>query len=297
VSLSRTLLRAAEAAIKQKKERVSLKSKSWQFLHEEYEVGSAQGYDLKLTAHDRARLLEIIQLENGINLQETSLADFSDMHREEALEHTSDEKLAGKKVKAQRLAFKVLAGQCLYISQQQYDLPEFCHIDMCLEQLKSIEHSCIIIVENYRCFDQLQKIKLNLPSEYANPLVMYRGDKEYSEQTLRQLLETVRLPVIAMFDIDLKSLLMACSFPYVIGLMCVSLPELEVLLQKGNAELYAKQLPGCKQALDISEEPVIKALWTLLRNHQKVWVQEHDLGAGYELGVMTFITLKHRKKS
>jgi len=289
VSLSRTLLRVAEAAINEKKERVSLKTKSWQIFHEEYEIGLAQGYDLKLTAQDRARLQEIIQLENGINLQETSISDFSGMHREEALEHTSDEKLAGKKVKAQRLAFKVLAGQRLYINQQQYYLPEYCHIDMCLEQLKSIEHNCIIIVENYRCFDQLQKIKLNLPSEYANPLVIYRGDNVYSEQTLRQLLETVRLPVITMFDIDLQSLLMACSFPYVIGLMCVSLPELDGLLQKGNAELYAKQLAGCKQALDVSEEPVIKALWTLLRNHQKVWVQEHDLGAGYELSVMEFV--------
>jgi len=289
VSLSRTLLRVAEAAIKQKKERVSLKSKSWQVLHEEYNIGLAQGYDLKLTAQDRARLQEIIQLENGINLQETSISDFSGMHREEALEHASDEKLAGKKVKAQRLAFKVLAGQQLHINHQQYSLPEEGHIDMCLEQLKSIEHSCIIIVENYRCFDQLQKIKLNLRSEYANPLVMYRGDKEYSEQTLRQLLATVRLPVIAMFDIDLQSLLMACSFPYVIGLMCVSLQELEVLLQKGNAELYAKQLPGCQQALGVSEEPVIKSLWTLLRKHQKIWVQEHDLGAGYELRIMRFI--------
>lgn len=289
MSLSQTQLRVAEAAIKERKERVSLKTKSWQFLHAEYDIGLAQGYDLKLGAQDRVRLVEIIQLETGINLQETSLADFSSMHREEALDGANDEKLAGKKVKAQRLAFKVLTGKQLHINQQQYSLPEEGHIDMCLEQLKSIEHSCIIVVENYRCFDQLQKIKLNLPSQYANPLVIYRGDNEYSEKTLRELLKEIRLPVIAMFDIDLKSLQMASSFPNVIGLMCVSLPELDGLLQKGNAELYAKQLPGCQQALDINEEPVIKALWALLCKHQKVWVQEHDLGAEYGLRVMRFV--------
>jgi len=289
MTLSTTVLRVAEAAINERKERVSLKTKSWRLLHEEYNIGLAQGYDLKLSVQDRAELQKIIRLETGLNFQEITVADLSAMNREEALVHVYDEKLAGKKVKAQRLAFKVLAGQRLHINQQQYDLPDYCHIDMCLDQLHSIEHSCIIIVENYRCFDQLQKIKLNLPSDYENPLVIYRGDNKYSEQTLRQLLEIARLPVIAMFDIDLKSLQMACSFPYVVGLICVSLPELDRLLEKGNAELYAKQLPGCQQALDINEEPVIKALWALLRKHQKVWVQEHDLGAGYELRVMRFV--------
>jgi len=101
--------------------------------------------------------------------------------------------------------------------------------------------------------------------------------------------------VIAMLDIDLKSLMIANSFPRVIGLMCVNLPEFEVLLQeKGNAELYAKQLPECQQALNASDEPVIKTLWDLLRKYQKVWVQEHDLGAEYELGLINFgyVTVK-----
>ena len=95
--MSRTLLRVAEAAINEKKERVSLKTKSWQFFHEEYEIGLAQGYDLELSVQDRAKLQEIVRLENGLDLQEISLADFSGMHREEVLEHASDEKLAGKK--------------------------------------------------------------------------------------------------------------------------------------------------------------------------------------------------------
>jgi len=101
--------------------------------------------------------------------------------------------------------------------------------------------------------------------------------------------------VIAMLDIDLKSLLIAISFPRVVGLMCMSLSEFEVLLQaKGNADLYAKQLPECQQTLNTSEEPVIKTLWFLLRKQQKVWVQEHDLDAGYELRLIEFVGGNHR---
>lgn len=280
---SRTQLRVAEKAIKAKLELVPL-NKSWQLFHEEYAIGSTQGTKLKLREQDRAKLKEMIRLETGVNLQQTAIADFSNMNREQALEHGTNEKLAGKSVKEQRLAFKTLAGLPFKINQQQYFLPTKGHMDMCLEQLESIEHNCILIIENYRCFDQLQQIKLQLPTQYNQPLVVYRGDNYYSEKTLRRLLATTNLPVIAMLDIDLKSLMIAYSFPRVIGLMCVSVPEFEILLQeKGNPELYAKQLPECQQALNASEEPVIKSLWGLLRKYQKVWVQEHALGAGYEL--------------
>jgi len=286
MALNKTQLRVAENAIKAKLELVPL-NKSWQLFHAEYAIGLPRGTKLKLTEQDRAKLQEMIRLETKINLQHTKVADFAGMHREQALEHGSNEKLAGKKVKDQRLAFKTLAGQPLKINQQQYLLPANGHMDMCLDQLESIEHNCILIIENYRCFDQLQQIKLKLPMQYNQPLVIYRGDNYYSEKTLRLLLAARTLPVIAMLDIDLKSLLIASSFPRVVGLMCVNLPAFEVLLQeKGNAELYAKQLPECQQALNASEAPVINVLWTLLRKHQKVWVQEHDLGAGYEVGLM-----------
>jgi len=285
----KTQLRVAENAIKAKLELVPL-NKSWQLFHEEYAIGLPQGTKLKLRESDRAKLQEMIRLETGINLQHSSIADFSHMNREQALDHGTNEKLAGKSVKNQRLAFKTLAEQPLKINKQEYFLPANGHMDMCLDLLESIEHNCLLIIENYRCFDQLQQVKLKLPTQYNQPLVVYRGDNYYSEKTLRLLFAATTLPVIGMLDIDLKSLLIASSFPRVVGLICVSLPEFEILLQeKGNAELYAKQLPECQQALNASEVPVIKTLWGLLRKYQKVWVQEHDLGAGYEVGLMRFV--------
>jgi len=293
MALNKTILRVAERAIKENQEIVSFNN-SWQLLHQEYGIGLTQGTKLKLAESDRAELLEIIKLETGVNLQQISVAEFSNMSREQALKVAIDEKLAGKNVKHQRLAIKVLAGQSLSINQQQYNIPAEGHMDMNLDQIESVEHNCILIVENYRCFDQLQQIKLQLPTQYNQPLVVYRGDNYYKENTLRQLLATTNLPVIAMLDIDLKSLMIACSFPRVIGLMCMSVPEFEVLLQeKGNSELYTKQLPECQQALNTSAEPVIKTLWDLLRKYQKVWVQEHDLGAGYELRLMEFSCRKY----
>ncbi|MCK5354944.1 MAG: hypothetical protein KAJ63_07475 [Methyloprofundus sp.] len=288
MKLNKTLLRVAENAIKGKQDSVAL-NKSWQLLHQEYGIGLTQGTKLKLDQRDRAKLLDIIQLETGINLQQTSVTEFANLTREQALKVALDEKMAGQKVKQQRLAIKVLAGQSLRINQQHYRLPVEGHMDMSLEQIETIEHNCLLIVENYRCFDHIQQIKISLPEKYQQPFVVYRGDEYYSQQTLRLLLQKTALPVIAMMDIDPEGLLIACSFERVLGLMCVRLSELDSLLEeKGNAQLYAKQLPRCQQALNSAEEPVIKALWAVLRQHQKGWVQEHDLGAGYEVGFMGF---------
>lgn len=264
-------------------------NKSWHFLQQEYNIGTLQGTKLKLSSSDKAKLIAIIKLETGLDLYSTSVKQLSQAHREQALAITYNEKWAGKAVKTQRLALKTLPDKILLLNQKQYALPTSGHIDLSLEQLTSIEHNCILIVENYRCFDQIHRIAIHLPQQYTNPLVLYRGDDDYSERTLRKLLDKFTLPVIAMFDIDLHSLLMAMSFTRAVGLMCMSLGELEnLLVTKGNAGLYAKQLPACQVALNNTEEPIIRCLWRLLQYNQKVWVQEHDLNGEYMLRFMEF---------
>jgi len=186
-----------------------------------------------------------------------------------------------------------VTARSITINQQQYILPAEGHMDMSLEQIESVEHNSVLIVENYRCFDCLHLIKLRLPEKYSQPLVLYRGDEYYSQSTLKLFLERTHLPVIAMMDIDPEGLVIACSFKNVIGLVCASLPEFETLLEnKGNAMLYAKQLPSSQLALNKNDEPVIKSLWALLRKYQKAWVQEHDLIADHELVLMEFVKEK-----
>ncbi len=287
MQLTKSIIRTVENAFKKKLPLLVPLNKSWQFLQQEYDIGTPQGIKLKLTSTDKAKLITIIKLETGIDLHTTSVKQLTQAHREQALAITHNEKWAGKAVKMQRLALKTLPDKMLQLNQQHDTLPVGGHLDISLEQLSGIEHNCILIVENYRCFDQIQKIALDLPEQYSNPLVVYRGDGYYSERTLRELLDKFSLPVIAMFDIDLHSLLMAMSYTRVVGLMCISLSELEAALAtKGNADLYAKQLPACRVALNNVEESIIKCLWQLLQNNQKVWVQEHDLKGEYVLRFM-----------
>ncbi|NOQ65161.1 MAG: hypothetical protein GQ582_11680 [Methyloprofundus sp.] len=291
--LNKIALRVVAKAIQEKQDLVNF-NKSWQRVYEEYAIGLAQGTQLKLSAADRAELQALIKLEQGIDLGQTSIDELHAMPREQALNVAIDEKLAGKAVKYQRIAIKSLAKLPLKLNQQAYQLPASGHIDISLEQIESVEHRCILMIENYRCFDQLQRIKLELPEQYKQPLVLYRGDDYYSQKTVKLFLQQVNLPVITMMDIDPAGLVMASSYANTIGMMCIDLVELERLVKaKGNADLYAKQLPVYQQALNKSTEPVITALWAILKKHQKGWVQEHYLNLKAELSLFAFTSIKN----
>jgi hypothetical protein len=285
--LNKQLLKLIERAIGLELQTFPL-NQSWAYLHQEYNIGRIQGNKLEVTPEDKKVLLAVVKYESGIDLGQVSVADFEAMNREDALLFALDEKIAGQAVKKDRLAIKPLAGYTLKINNHAYLLPACGYLDMALTDISSIAHHCILLVENYRCFDRMEKICLNLPEQYADPLVIFRGDKTYSEKTLRQFLAQRIQPVLVMADLDPQGLIIAQSFPNVIGLIAPRLADLEALLkdtQKANPKLYEKQLTGCRNALSESPYALIRHLWKLMERHQAGIVQEYWLQAGYELVV------------
>jgi len=283
--MNKQLLAVIERAIRSELQIFPL-NQSWEYLHQEYNIGRTQGNKLEVTPQDKKELLALVKHEAGIDLGQVSVADFAGMNREEALSVALDEKLAGQTVKKDRLAIKAFAGRTLKINGEAFALPGSGYLDMALADITSTAHSCILLIENYRCFDRLANMRLNLADQYADPLALFRGDNTYSENTVRRFLEQLNLPVLVMSDIDPKGLIIAQSFPNVIGLLAPTLVDLEVLLkdqQKANPKLYEKQLAGCRNALSRSPHAVISHLWEMMNTHQAGIVQEYWLQAGCEL--------------
>jgi hypothetical protein len=91
-----------------------------------------------------------------------------------------------------------------------------------------------------------------------------------------------------MADLDPQGLIIAQSFPNVIGLIAPCLADLEGLFkdkQKANPKLYEKQQAGCRNALSASPHALIKHLWEMMKTHQAGIVQEYWLQADCELVV------------
>lgn len=283
--MNKQLLAVIERAIRSELQIFPL-NQSWEYLHQEYNIGRTQGNKLEVTPQDKKELLALVKHEAGIDLGRVSVADFAGINREEALSFTLDEKMAGQAVKKDRLAIKTLPGHTLKINGEAFSLPGCGYLDMALADMADTVHNSILIIENYRCFDKLEKMRLNLPGQYADPLVVFRGDNTYSENTVRQLLANIHLPVLVMADLDPKGLIIAQSFSGVIGLIAPRLADLEALFkdkQKANSKLYEKQLAGCQNTLSTSPYALIKQLWEMMETHQAGIVQEYWLQGGCEL--------------
>jgi hypothetical protein len=277
--LNKQILKVIENALQSEKALFPL-NQSWQYLHQQYNIGRTQGNRLELTRQDKAELQVLVEKVTGIDFEQTTVTNFAVMHREQALAFAMDEKLAGQAVKRERLAIKALTSLALKINDQVYSLPDCGHLDMALADIARTGHNAIIVIENYRCFDRLGKLSLYLPEHYADPLVLYRGDNSYSENTVRQLLIKLDLPVLVMADIDPKGLVIAQSTVNVVGLIAPYLADLEAFLsdrRKANPGLYAKQLAACQAALAGSPHDLIRKMWGMLKRHQAGIVQEHWL--------------------
>ena len=288
--MNKQLLAVIERAIRSEQQIFPL-NQSWEYLHQEYNIGQKQGIKLKVTSQDKDELVALVKLATGVDLGQISVADFAAMNREEALSVALDEKMAGQAVKKDRLAIKTLEGHTLKINGESFSLPGCGYLDMALADITGTAHHCILLIENYRCFDNLENMQLNLPDQYADPLVLFRGDNYYSENTVRQFLAQLILPVLVMADLDPKGLVIAQSFPNVIGLIAPCLADLEVLLkdkQKASPKLYEKQLAGCQNALSSSPHALIRHLWRMMKTHQAGIVQEYWLQADCELVVHIF---------
>jgi hypothetical protein len=285
--LNKQLLKVIERAI-QSDQQVFPLNQSWAFLHQEYNIGRTQGNKLEVTTQDKDELLALVKLETGVDLGQISVIDFAAMNREEALSFALDEKIAGQAVKKDRLAIKTLAGHILKINGESFSLPGSGYLDIALANITGTAHHCILVIENYRCFDNLEKMRLNLPDQYADPLVVFRGDNVFSENTVRQFLTQLNLPLLVMADLDPQGLVIAQSFPTVIGLIAPCLADLKALFrdkQKASPKLYEKQQAGCRIALSASPHALIRHLWEMMKTHQAGIVQEYWLQADCELVV------------
>ncbi|MDP2098548.1 MAG: hypothetical protein Q8S52_19320 [Methylobacter sp.] len=255
-------------------------NQTWQAIHHEYNIGLTQGKKLHLNSSDKQELCELVKKITGIDLQQVEPGEFTAMQREQVLSLAINEKLAGQSVKKNRLAIKALSGRALKLNGDNYRLPGNSHCDMALDSIVSVEHQSLWIVENYRCFDQLDAIKLHESAALTDPLVVFRGDFVYQADTVLSLIEKHPLPVWMMGDIDPKGLSIAQSYPHFAGLIAPDMVELEAYFNtpgKANHKLYEKQLAGCRNALSDTRYPIIQTCWQLMKQHQAGIVQEHWL--------------------
>ncbi len=249
-------------------------------LADELNLGRIRGKTIYLSEGDHAEMRTLLSA-NGYALSPVDLNGLSRGDR--LLAGTPNEKAGGEAVKRGRISVKTLAGQRLLIGNQELLLPPRCHIDAEWRAvLDGMAHSAIMLVENYEAFDQIDLVSFELPDEFSNPLVVYRGDRHESRQdNVIAFLDAAQLPMMAFVDIDPRGLHIAAGCPNLVGIVAPDALVLETALASpatGRRDLFQAQVPGIERFLQgIAEDSPLHPLWTLMARYRAAVVQERWL--------------------
>lgn len=198
--------------------------------HRDFNVGIARGENLQLTPSDIRQIRKVIKEQSGFDL----LTDPIPNSRTEMAQFFPNEKLSSRSVKGK--VIKIYGPLSTNINGRKYDLEEGMNIEIALSHLKSIEHSQVVIVENYEAFSKFRLVKTDME---PNPLIVYRGDKDCSVISKEIALTFPDIELVAWFDTDPKGI----SLAFASGADYILVPDLskEVLKQHGRSDLFSNQ--------------------------------------------------------
>ena len=186
-----------------------------------------------------------------------------------ALSHQQELKSLGPSPRQHRVLVK------LNNPIQSAGLPAITFTDIDWQQLILSHYDALLVVENLDCFYQLERFNLALP--YQQPLIIYRGDTQYSSgcaALCRAWQETTK-PSLYFGDADLAGLAIAHS----LGCNAMLLPEFSQLQQSASpAMLDDKQLKYQSRLLALATHPAFTPYQQLICQQLKGLRQQQMQG-------------------
>lgn len=96
--------------------------------------------------------------------------------RAEALALGPDEKWTDRKVRGCRIAIKALPGQALVIDGNPLPLPVGANLEWSVaDALRRLAHDAVVVVENWECFEVIERLQIDFSPAGATPLILWRG--------------------------------------------------------------------------------------------------------------------------
>lgn len=186
-----------------------------------------------------------------------------------ALSHEQELKSLGPSPRQYRVLLK------LNNALPYQNLPAICFTDLDWQQIPLAAFDALLVVENLDCFYQLERFQLTLP--YSQPLIIYRGDTQYSSgcSALCAAWQATTKPSLYFGDADLAGLAIAHS----LGCNAMLLPEFSQLQQTASSEmLESKQLKYQQGLLALSVNPAFAPYQQLICQQLKGLRQQQMQG-------------------
>jgi hypothetical protein len=255
-----------------------LSTKTLRRFVDEFNIGWVKGASLVFDQAAKARIRELLQAE-GVD-PATKPHAWQGLTRAESLILGRNEKWTDSPAKRNRVAIKTLPGQLLRIDEHDSYLPNGAHLDAdWMAIVKVIRHESIIVVENWECFNRIEKATIDFSRAGTNPLVVWRGDKlDTPTDAAMAFLRALDRSTWAFVDFDPAGLLIAASLPNLSGVLAPDDERLLAMLHVGLEDRYRLQLPASEHSLDANNQHDIARLWKLIRKSGRALPQEALLG-------------------
>lgn len=203
---------------------------------------------------DRLRIGLYLQ-SHGIDDPDRFDVNFGDKTRIETAETSAFEKFAGKAPRSGRVLIRSTTGSLAINGLTLPMIDDGC-LDIHVRSILSIEHDCLIVVENFEAVTGLEKLVMN-GFPYRDPLIVYRGDAINPGNGAIEMAKNTALPVIAFSDFDPQGLNIALSTPNVRGAL---LPASYDRLNRPDLFLTQRGLLGPINKYPVSWRPAIAAM-------------------------------------
>ena len=245
------------------------RTKTAQSLAETLGFGRVAGRRWLLDHNDRERIRAYLRHTERID-PNTPASAWNDASRIEAAHLGSNEKLAGRRPRAGRLAVRAPSG--LMIDGTQINLPRQSYLDLKVAHDTVFGHDAMIVIENFEAFIKYEDALIETP--YARPLLLFRGDAINPSDGVLALLRCSAIPVVCWPDFDPAGLHIAATLPHCAGILAPAEPE-RALKNAGREDLFLAQLRELEM-LTLTDE--CATLQNALRSCRLGLDQEHMIG-------------------
>jgi len=271
------LLEKLKSIVNRNEERFSQTGALAEFC-KDFNLGAIKGKSVFFSDDDKEQIRKILT-NKGYSLD---VSVDSSMSRVEKLNYGPNEKAGGGSLKRNRVSIKASGNKPLLLNGEVIQLPAMSHLDIDISQVNNTQHNAVILVENYENFNRFSETKMLLPSNFDNPMVVYRGDKNESRlDAVMLFLNLIKLPVLAAVDIDPFGLVNVMGINGLSAVLAPANEELDKLFSSpktSRADLYESHYLSCHSSLDnLPEKHVCKNLWRIIKANKAGIVQEQFL--------------------
>ncbi|AKO77477.1 hypothetical protein EN12_20100 [Vibrio cholerae] len=206
-------------------------------LHEDFGIGKRiSKTHVKFDSNDKIKIINNIKNRFNLDLRVALEGD-----RTAFSNKSGNEKLATESPKEKNIEVRSLTGIVKINGIESHLFDPTISIVMNSEQLKSVEHTSIIIVENYVAFKKLSPSILPKHHDFADPLIAYRGDNTRSP--IDGAIERLNTDTYSWMDYDPQGFNLAIAKREITkGTLLPSNPDILFSKNYGKKDVFNKQL-------------------------------------------------------